>query len=75
MSTTTIAPTSVVSVPVDEFAPCGCFACDKWSDCDFCSGCNPHAETAWEDAQDRMAQRAHEREGSLAEWLYGTDES
>lgn len=75
MSATTIAPSTAIAATVDEVGPCGCFACDKWSDCEFCGGCNPDADAAWEDAQDRMAERAHEREGSLAEWLYGTDDS
>lgn len=26
---------------IEFVGPCGCTACEKWADCDYCSGCSP----------------------------------
>ena len=54
--------------------PCGCFACEKWADCDYCGECSgrdPWAAAANERREQAEWDRAHE--GSLADWLYESD--
>lgn len=69
--------------------PCGCPACEKWADCDYCGTCTPEQEPVWmncgcSDCERQFqgwlaAEQARERDGfeaeslSFAEWLYRDD--
>ena len=44
--------------------PCGCPVCEKWADCDWCSGCTP--ENPW-DAQ--AAEEARVEALPFWEWM------
>jgi hypothetical protein len=58
----------------DEFvAPCGCDACDKWADCEYCSGCNPNWEQAeaWRREQQERAEQEMLDALPYHEWLDG----
>lgn len=59
-------------IEVTEFvSPCGCPGCDKWADCDYCSGCIPVADKAWADAEAAYWAEYEENMRPFGEWLLG----
>lgn len=59
----------------ESSSPCGCIACDKWSDCDFCATCSG-ADLYNADWIERQTAYYAERdvESSFGDWMFGEDD-
>lgn len=66
----------IIQMPTypDSTSPCGCLACDKWSDCDFCEACSgAYLDPEWIERQTAYhAER--DVESSFGDWLFGDDD-
>lgn len=57
-----------------EVGPCGCPACEKWADCDYCGGCNPISPVEGVTAPVETSTVSDDHL-TLAEILWGEDDA